>query len=194
MGVMRLVALHMEDPLQARAIAKIEPHPLASFGFSCVLMLGTLLGGLIAFADSLTRPFPAVIAGGMLAFVIAWVPLTLSLHWISRLLGHRADYGSLQTQVALALWPLAILPAVGLVQFLSGWDSKILFCGAAAGVGVAALLFLRQGLMDNYGMKKPQANIALIGASLLLAGLLGFILAGLTSGAVLWVIASSILS
>lgn len=192
--MLNLVAIHMEDPNKARAIAKIKPHPVSAFGFSCVLILGSLLSGLVVRLEpGLSNPASLALVGGILGFVVAWIPFTLCLHGMCRLLGYRADYGSLQTQVALALWPLAILPPVGLVQFLLGTESKIIFCGTAFGAFLSILIFLRQAIIANYGMTRPQANIALIGSFLTLTGFIGLLLAGVTSAVLLLAVASAIL-
>ncbi len=191
--MLSLLAAYMEDPRQARMIARIEPHPLAAFLFSSVLVLGSALAAAIAAREPSLDAALLTVALGLLIFGLSWIPFTLCLHGICRLLGRRGDHRSLQTQVALALWPLMILPPAGLIQFLSGWESQILFSGPVIGTMVLTGLSLRQAVISNYGLTKSHANIALAGSALIVAGFLGFLLAGLTSAVLFVTVASAVL-
>jgi len=187
-----LVSIHIENPDQTRMIAKIEPRPVAAFNLASFLIFGGFLSGLAAFGEPGTKSSLWVAFAGTLLFALSWVPLTLLLHGICRLLGYRAEYGSLQTQISLALWPLMILPPVGLLQFLLASDNKIAYVGVCALIGVLILFSLRKALVANYGMTRAQAHVALFCSFLGFVGFWGLVMGGIASFAFLSIIVTAL--
>jgi len=119
------------------------------------------------------------VVGGLALYTMIWTPWTLALHGLCQLFGHRADYGVLQTQIALSATYSALLPPVALIQYLCGSQNKSFFAITLIILLGMFLYSLRDAVTFNYHITKTQANIALFGSLLLTVGLLGTILAGM---------------
>ena len=189
-----LFATQFEDPAQARAIAKIEPRPMAAFLYGAALVMGALLSLLVVYIDRLS--FSAVLSfalAGVMTYVLAWIPWTFFLHGLCRVLGFRASLTSLQTQLTLALVPLIVLPPVGLVQCLFPQGTKMIFWLVSLAAVSLMFIFWRQGIIANYGMTRTQATIALVISFVMVGVFLSIFLAGVISSFFLGSVASALL-